>query len=300
MWKHANFAGIWMRNGYLTVRADTTEQKQISAHPLLYSPLALQLILMIITAFIQQTVLSLALAASLSSNALENSFPDSSSSWLVSQSSTSSSTSISAAAIIPQPFKRYETANDIPSSFYKRNKVIRGRVVKVIDGDTLRIRHTPLYPLIKGDNDCNGRRIPECTISIRLYGVDAPETAKRGNPSMPYSRDAMEYISNRVDGRMVRVKLLRKDQYSRAVGRVTTPNRYLPFLVTDLSKGLAERGYASLYTGGGAEYDGKREELEKVIQRAQKRRKGIWSNGVDDFVDPAEYKREMMKARRKK
>ena len=129
--------------------------------------------------------------------------------------------------------------------------------------------------------------------------MDAPETAKRGNPSMPYSRDAMEYISNRVDGRMVRVKLLRKDQYSRAVGRVTTPNRYLPFLKTDLSKGLAERGYASLYTGGGAEYDGKREELEKVIQRAQKRRKGIWSNGVDDFVDPAEYKREMMKARRK-
>ena len=174
---------------------------------------------------------------------------------------------------------------------YKNNKVIRGRVVKVIDGDTIRIRHTPLYPLFKKGDYCG--KLSECTVSVRLYGVDAPETAKFGNPEQPYAREAKEYVAQQVEGQIVRVKLLRKDQYSRAVAKVTVRNRILPFWRTDLTKGLAERGYATLYTGGGAEYDGKRDVLEKKIQRAQKKKKGIWSNGVDNYVDPAAYKREI-------
>lgn len=165
--------------------------------------------------------------------------------------------------------------------------------MKVIDGDTIRIRHTPLYPFAKGEKGCLGRKLTECTISVRLYGVDAPETAKFGNPAQPYALDAKEYISNQVNDKVVRVKLLRKDQYSRVIGSVTTRNKYLPFLKTDLSRGLAEKGFASLYTEGGAEYDGRREQLESNIQRAQKRRQGIWSNGVNNFVDPAAYKREI-------
>lgn len=222
--------------------------------------------------------------------------PASSSSYWLSSSSTSQPTS--AAAVIPLPFRQYNTANDIPASLYKSNKAIRGRVVKVIDGDTIRIRHTPLYPLSKGERGCIGRKLSECTISVRLYGVDAPETAKFGNPGQPYSQEAKEYISNNIYDKVVRVKLLRKDQYARVIGSVTTRNKFLPFLKTDLSSGLAEQGYASLYTGGGAEYDGKRDVLEKRIQRAQERRRGIWSNGVDEFLDPAAYKREM-RARKK-
>ena len=192
---------------------------------------------------------------------------------------------------MPVPFRRYDTAGDIPKSMYKKNKIIRGRVVKVIDGDTIRIRHTPLYPLFKKGDYCG--KLSECTVSVRLYGVDAPETAKFGNPEQPYAREAKEYVTRLVDGQMVRVKLLRKDQYSRAVAKVTVRNRVLPFLRTDLTKGLAERGYATLYTGGGAEYDGKRDVLEKKIRRAQKKKKGIWSKGVGNHVDPAAYKREI-------
>ena len=196
-----------------------------------------------------------------------------------------------AAAIMPVPFRRYDTAGDIPKSMYKGNKVIRGRVVKVIDGDTIRVRHTPFYPLFKKGDYCG--KLSECTVSVRLYGVDAPETAKFGNPEQPYAREAKEYVAREVDGKIVRIKLLRKDQYSRAVGKVTVRNNILPFLRTDLTKGLAVRGYATLYTGGGAEYDGKREVLERKIRRAQKKKKGIWSNGVGNHVDPAAYKREI-------
>ena len=240
-------------------------------------------------------LVSLSIGTQLDQQALKKIAPPSRSSLLA--LSSSSSSSVSAAAIMPMPFRRYDTAGDIPTALYKRNKVIRGRVVKVIDGDTIRIRHTPLYPLLKKGEYCG--KLSECTISVRLYGVDAPELAKFGNPEQPYAREARDYVAKQVDGKIVRVKLLRQDQYSRAVAKVTIRNNILPFLRTDLTKCLAERGYATLYTGGGAEYDGKREVLEKKIKRAQKRKKGIWSNGVGNHVDPAAYKREI-KARNAK
>ena len=77
------------------------------------------------------------------------------------------------------------------------------------------------------------------------------------------------------------------------IGKVEVPNKFMPFLrKKDLSTSLVERGYASFYTGGGAKYDGKQNELEKKIRRAQEKKRGIWSNRVDNYVDPAAYKRE--------
>ena len=57
--------------------------------------------------------------------------PDSSSSWL--SSTQPAGRPSTAAVIIPSPFRQYNTANDMPLSFYKRSKVIQGRVVKVLD-----------------------------------------------------------------------------------------------------------------------------------------------------------------------
>jgi len=231
-----------------------------------------------------------------------------------SASKSSASTTTTAAVLPPIPFRTYNTAKDLPISYYKNQKSIRGRVVKVIDGDTIRIRHTPLYPFQKGrnykntcrnnnnnnnNNKSNTKKKPllsECTISIRLYGIDTPETAKRGNPGQPYSQEATSYTSQQVLDQIVNVKILRKDQYSRVVGRVTTKrNNLVPFLKKDLSTGLAEKGYAVLYKGGGAEYDGKRDLLEGRIERAKRKKIGMWSSS--DVVDPAMFKREM-KARK--
>ncbi|KAL7529912.1 hypothetical protein ACHAWF_003157 [Thalassiosira exigua] len=244
---------------------------------------------------IQTSTFAIALAASISLNpSLPDAIAPSTSSWL---SSTSFLQPTAAAATIPQPFPQYNTAKGIPLSFFKSNKVIRGRVVKVIDGDTIRIRHTPFYPLSKSKGGCIGRKLSECTISVRLYGVDAPETAKFGNPAQPYSDEATKYVFDRVYDRVVRVKLLRKDQYSRVVGKVTARRKFLPFLKKDLSEGLVERGYASLYIGGGADYDGRRTELEKKVKMAQDKKRGIWTNGVDSYADPADYKRALKKGR---
>lgn len=138
--------------------------------------------------------------------------------------------------------------------------------------------------------------------------MDAPETPKFGNPGQPYSLEAKDFVSDQVLNKIVRVKLLSKDQYSRVVGSVmstttTTPRtKLLPFLTKkddgDLSLKLMERGYATLYTGGGAQYNGRREELIQTMERAKQNRLGVWSIRKDDgtgeeYVDPAAYKRAM-------
>jgi endonuclease YncB( thermonuclease family) len=166
----------------------------------------------------------------------------------------------------------------------------------VIDGDTIRIRHAP--PALCPDNFSDGRgceegrRLTDCTIIVRLYGVDAPETSGgRADPTgQPYSREARDYVVDAAYGEMARVKLLGRDRYNRVVGRVTIGNA--PF-EEDLSRGLLLRGYASLYTGGGARYDGRRDELERNMATARDERRGIWRDGVAEFVDPAAYRREM-------
>lgn len=187
------------------------------------------------------------------------------------------------------PSWRYNTANDIPVKNFRTHKVIYGKTVKVIDGDTIRIRHLPFYPLWRDGTDYDGL-LSENTISVRVYGVDAPEIAKFGNPSMPRAEEARDYTEKLVGQKVVRVKLLRKDQYGRAVAKIQTRGILPVVTKTDLTKDLAKNGYGTLYTGGGAEYDGKREELEKLIQRAQRKKKGIWSEGMN-VQTPAEYKR---------
>ena len=131
--------------------------------------------------------------------------------------------------------------------------------------------------------------------------MDAPETSKFGNPGQPFSQEAKDFLYTQVYNKMVKVKLLSKDQYSRVVGSVTSTTReprskFLPFLTkkeeSDWSLKLIERGYATLYTGGGAQYNDRREELIQKMEHAKKNKLGVWSGG-EEYLDPAAYKRAM-------
>jgi endonuclease YncB( thermonuclease family) len=136
-------------------------------------------------------------------------------------------------------------------------------VERVVDGDTIRARHLPGYSWRrwKHPSPLATRGIADQTLSVRLYGIDCPELAKFGKPSQPYGPEAKEHTSRLVLHRVVKVTLLRKDQYRRAVARVeTVPSRlfsWVPlevFRPKDLSVSLAAAGLAELYAGGGAEY----------------------------------------------
>jgi endonuclease YncB( thermonuclease family) len=136
-------------------------------------------------------------------------------------------------------------------------------VERVVDGDTVRVRHLPGYNWRrwKHPSPLTTRGIADQTLSIRIYGVDCPELAKFGKPSQPYGPEAKEHTSRLVLHRVVRITLLRRDQYRRAVAQVqTVPSRFFSwipldlFRPKDLSVELATAGLAELYTGGGAEY----------------------------------------------
>lgn len=130
-------------------------------------------------------------------------------------------------------------------------------------------------------------KLSDNTISIRMYGIDAPELKKTAEiPSMPCAEDARDWTKNKVNGKIVGVQLFQKDQYNRVVGRVVTTDGIIP---TDLSIGLAHNGFATLYEGKGAEYAGNKAILENELNYAKISRLCVWKDG--EAMSPAVYKK---------
>ena len=267
----------------------------------------------------------------------------------ITMTATTTTTADDDAAVLPLPLppplssssssccsrqQQYDTADDIPPSSYETKEVILGRVVKVIDGDTIRIRHVPVVPPScphddvptnddggggigedrgRSCDDDGGGRLTRCTVIVRLYGVDAPEISRKktgggvGGGGQPYSREAKDYVADVAYGKLARVKLLGKDRYGRVLGRVsivgaagdTAPppsSEEEEEEEGDLSVGLLGGGYAKLYVGGGARYDGRRRVLEERMAKARDERRGMWAEDgglLPVSADPAAYKRGM-------
>ena len=163
-----------------------------------------------------------------------------------------------ASAFWVNPFRRLDTVGAIPSSYFKEHVSIYAYTERVMDGDTLRVRHIPGYPLLQraSSTDKKKRGLAEETLILRLYGIDCPELAKSKNATaQPFALKAKEFTTQAVDQQMVKVTLLRKDRYGRAIAKVETLPAAFGFLSKDLSMALARQGLAQLYTGGGAEYN---------------------------------------------
>jgi micrococcal nuclease len=198
-------------------------------------------------------------------------------------------TNIASAEMFPQ----FATIEDIPNDYYFQNKVIYGKVERVVDGDTIRVRHCPTrFRCPK--TDVNERGIFESTLCIRLYGVDCPDVQKKksDSTSQPFAEEAKTFISNMVSNKKVRIKLLGKDQHGRAVGKVQTSLKvFPPFVRKDLSMELLSQGLATLSPSHGVQSDENRVKLEEKQVQAKKKRRGIWSLGVD-MTSPGELKRQ--------
>ena len=95
---------------------------------------------------------------------------------------------------------------------------------------------------------------------------------------MPFANEAKKYLASLVLDKIIAVKLLGRDKYRRVVG-VVYPVKFIFIFGIDISFALAKKGYATLYTKGGAKYDGKKEQFKHCINLAKKKRKGIWRNG---------------------
>ncbi len=95
-------------------------------------------------------------------------------------------------------------------------KTVKGRVVRIVDGDSLYISgHKP---------------------QIRLWGVDAPERNEAG------FHEATRALKNLAHGAQIHCNILDVDRYGRTVGRCFLPDG------RDLSKAMIESKTAKEYT----------------------------------------------------
>jgi endonuclease YncB( thermonuclease family) len=167
---------------------------------------------------------------------------------------------------VANPFVQLETVGMVPKSYFDDNIAIYAFVERILDGDTLRVRHVPGFSLTQTTPEpLTKRGIADDTLVIRLYGIDCPEIAKNAKQTtQPFGIEAKQFASNLVYHQMVKITFIRKDRYGRAIAMVETVPTMTAgsFLLSglpglgpkDLTVELARAGLAELYTGGGSEY----------------------------------------------
>ncbi len=140
---------------------------------------------------------------------------------------------------------------------------VRGMVRYVYDGDTLL-----LVARSQGQ------------LKVRLYGIDAPETAQPDRPGQPYGAVARRVLMYKLLGRVVTVEPQDQDRYGRLVGVVRLDGRDINAEM--VAEGLAwayrqylQGPYASTYSG--------------LEERARHRHLGLWRQG--NPLPPWEFRR---------
>lgn len=125
------------------------------------------------------------------------------------------------------------------------------RVTAVKDGDTVVIAPAD-----------GGEPYP-----CRLYGIDTPETPKRGKPGQPYGEEATEELKRLVLGKVVTVALTGEKTYNRQVGVLHADG-------TNVNLEMVRRGYAWAYV----QYLRRPHASEylKAEEEARRERRGLW------------------------
>ncbi|OQR85028.1 hypothetical protein ACHHYP_12398 [Achlya hypogyna] len=194
------------------------------------------------------------------------------------------------------PFQRFSTVDDIPNFMFQEQRKLRAKAISFSDGDTLRVRHLPLF---RGLGPMDGK-LSEQTLQIRLCAIgkirrksrlnialpDTPETAKFGNKGQPFGDEAKEYLTKLLDNRKLTLTLLQKDQYARAVCLVEYG--WGPFR-KDASEELLKAGLANVYRQTGAVYGGKQATYDALEAKAKTKKLKMWGQG-DNFESTSEYK----------
>lgn len=99
-------------------------------------------------------------------------------------------------------FRRIQTADYVTPSVLKFRKKLVGRVISVGDADGFRFYHTPGPPILRElmypwppRGTMGKRQLVKQSISIRIAGVDAPESGHFGKPAQPFAKEAKEYLT---------------------------------------------------------------------------------------------------------
>jgi len=145
-------------------------------------------------------------------------------------------------------------------------RTVTATITKITDGDTVQAV------------------TPEGTkLKVRLYGIDAPETAKGKIPGEPFGNDARNYLATLVSQKTVRVEIRDIDRYRRMVAILWLGDRNVNQEM--LSAGMAEAYREYLKTPY-------RTPFLQAEQEANAQVKGIWSQG-SNYERPSQFRRRM-------
>ena len=178
----------------------------------------------------------------------------------------------------------FDTADDIPETFFREQREISARVVKVVDGDTYRVRHLPFF-FSSGEFEGG---LQKNTISVRVVAVDTPETAKFGAAGQKYGAAAAEFASRKLLNQKVSVKLYGRDQYHRVLGSVYYKEG---FSKRDIGEELLKSGLAVVYRQRGGKYPNGISFWNKIEEEARRQKRGIWAERSIEL--PSEYKKKL-------
>ena len=151
-------------------------------------------------------------------------------------------------------------------------RTVTGTVTKVSDGDTIHVT------------------TPEKTkLTVRLYGMDAPETPKINQrtghinkPGQPYGDESWKALDAKIMGKQVRLDIIDIDRYKRMVGMIWIGNR-------NINLEMVKEGYAEAYL----EYlkEPYRAPFLRAETEARSARRGIWS--LSGYERPSDFRRRL-------
>ena len=134
---------------------------------------------------------------------------------------------------------------------------IQGRVLRVIDGDTIEL-------LVKQEDI---KQSPK--IKVRLFGIDAPEKKQA------FGKEAKEYLSSLILDKEITLIINDKDKYQRTIGTILLNDK-------DINKEMVKNGYAWAYESYSTKY------LTEQAD-AQMFKLGLWQD--ENAIKPSEFRR---------
>lgn len=133
---------------------------------------------------------------------------------------------------------------------------IKGRVVRVLDGDTVEI----LTPEKK-------------SLRIRMSDIDAPEKNE------PFGMKSKQMLSDLIFGKDVSVTRLKIEKYGRTIGRIHLGN-------TNINLEMAKKGGAWAYRQYLTD-----NAVAEAEDEARKKKLGLWSLQADQIIAPWDWRK---------
>ena len=153
-----------------------------------------------------------------------------------------------------------DSINENNSDQENKGKTFEAKIVKVIDGDTVKIK------LPNGNEE-----------TVRLLLIDTPETVHPTKDVQPFGPEASQFAKNLMPGGStieVELGISERDKYGRLLAYFYVDGKMVNKLL--LEKGLARVAY--IYAPNTKYLD----ELEAIQKKAQQKEVGIWS--IENYV----------------